>query len=554
MGGLPDAVRPLLGPLAAPDNLPWLAGALVGVILVKNLAMVAAFVWQVRLARRGAAALAARLTVAYLAAPMDYHLPRRNAQYVRGLRDLPEAIWFRGVLGLCNLVAEAAGVAALAVALAVIEPLGVGLAVLFLSALVAFNHRLMGRFFQRWGRAHAGAVRRLYELGGQVFANIKLVKASGAEPVVGARLDAAQRAGNDAEARRRLAQLAIRPVSEIAMLAAAIIILVAALHDAASPAEALPLLAVFGFGAVRLLPAINRISMHVNELKFTRPALAELEAELAGLSETPPGHARPAGLGFSRMLEVRGLAYRYPGAERAALEGVSFRLARGEVVGIAGASGAGKSTLVDAILGLVTPQAGEILADGAPVRPGDAAPRIGYAAQGSPVIAGTIRENVAFGVPPEAVDEAALAEAIEAAQLGPTVAALPAGLETQIGEFGVSLSGGQRQRVALARALYGRPALVVLDEATSDLDMATEAEIGAAVERLRGHCTILIVAHRLHLLRRCDRILFLGAGRVVAEGSFDELARTAAGFRRMVEAGSSATAGAATATAAERGA
>lgn len=548
---LPERLRPLLEPLTDPDSLAPLAAALIGVIVLKNLAMVAAYAWQIRVARRGASALANRLIAGYLAAPMEYHLQRRNAQYLRGLRDLPEMIWFRGALGLCNLVAEAAGIAALTLALALIEPVGVGLALLFLAALVALNHRIMGGHFHRWGKRYAALTKRLYQLGGQIFANIKLVRASGAEAPMAARLDAARQGATEVEARRRFAQLSIRPVSEIAMLAAAGIILAAALHDAETAAEALPLLAVFGFGAVRLLPAINRISMHVNDLKFVGPVIAELEAELAGLAAHPPALApaptRTTAPRFEARLALEGLRYRYPGAERWALDGVSLALAAGETVGIAGASGAGKSTLVDAILGLLTPQAGRILTDGrpmerapapdAPDRGADKGPGgVGYAAQGSPVIDATVRENIAFGVAPAEIDETALADAVAAAQLAETVAALPQGLDTEIGEAGVMLSGGQRQRIALARALYGRPSLLVLDEATSGLDMATEAEVSAAVDRLRERCTILIVAHRLHLLKRCDRILFLEAGRVVADGPFETLAATTPAFRRMIEA------------------
>ncbi|MEL6218500.1 MAG: ABC transporter ATP-binding protein [Pseudomonadota bacterium] len=543
---LPEGLQALIDPVVESASLALLSGILVAVIVLKNVALTAIFAWQTRVAARGASALTTELIASYLAAPLEYHLKRRNAQYLRGLRDVPEVIWFRGGLSLCNLVAEAAGIAALALALAVVEPLGVGLAVLFLGALVGLNHRIMGGYFQRWGNRYGELIRRLYQLGGQVFANIKLVRASAAEAAMAERLETTRRSSMEIEAYRRFAQLSIRPVSEIAMLIAAGIIMAVALHDATTAAEALPLLAVFGFGAVRLLPAINRISGHVNELKFVRPVVAEYEEELAALDAHPPVANHAATLRFKHQLQFQGLRYQYPDAARSALDGVSLTLNAGETVGIAGASGAGKSTLVDIVLGLLIPDAGTVLTDGGPaaflneatdVGPIDALGRgVGYAAQGSPVIDATIRENIAFGIAPEKIDAEQLRAAVEAAQLSETVAALPKGLDTEIGESGVRLSGGQRQRIALARALYGQPSLIVLDEATSGLDMSTEAEVSAAVDRLHGRCTILIVAHRLHLLKRCDRVLFMQEGRILAEGTFDTLAATTPSFRQMIEA------------------
>ncbi|MEM9761352.1 MAG: ABC transporter ATP-binding protein [Pseudomonadota bacterium] len=535
VSALPQTLQTVLVRITGVADLATLAGLLAGVIVVKNLAMAAVFDWQTRVARRGAIALGAELVHGYLHAPMAFHLSRRTAQYVRSLRDLPEGVWFRGGLGLCNLVAEIAGVAGLTLAMALVEPVGVGIAMLFLGALLVLNQVVMGGRFQRWGAVSGRMIRALYALGGQVFANVKLIRVSAAEATMIARIGSVQRDVLDLERKRRFAQLALRPISEIAMLGSGIIILIVGLYDSAGPTAALPLLAVFGFGAVRLLPAINRISMYTNDLKFTRAALLELQGELNAIAANPPTPMRAGTLNFERTLELRGITYRYGEDRHPALNGIDLTLAQGEIVGVAGVSGAGKSTLVDTMLGLLKPQAGEILVDGAAPRPGGGC-TVGYAAQGSPVLDMTIRENITLGVATEDIDAAALAEAIAAAALSETVANLPDGVDTLVGEHGVGLSGGQRQRVALARALYRRPRLVVLDEATSDLDMTTEAEVGSVVENLRGRCTVLLVAHRLHLLKRCDRILFMRAGRVVAEGRYDALIEIEPDFARMVAA------------------
>jgi ABC-type multidrug transport system fused ATPase/permease subunit len=145
----------------------------------------------------------------------------------------------------------------------------------------------------------------------------------------------------------------------------------------------------------------------------------------------------------------------------------------------------------------------------------------------------TIRENVAFGVPPEAIDESLVAEAIRDANLEPLIGRLPKGLDTEVGEFGTRFSGGQRQRIGIARALYGRPPLLILDEATSDLDTRTEFEIAKAIRQLKGAHTIILVAHRMHLLKDCDRVAFMKEGRIEAVGTFDELVATVPQFRNL---------------------
>jgi ABC-type multidrug transport system fused ATPase/permease subunit len=207
---------------------------------------------------------------------------------------------------------------------------------------------------------------------------------------------------------------------------------------------------------------------------------------------------------------------------------VSIRIPHGTAVGIIGGSGAGKSTAVDVLLGLLEPSSGKVTVDGIDIRgnPRGWQDMVGYVPQSIYLCDESLRANVAFGVPPEEIDEQALGRAIRAARLDDFVASLPDGLSTVVGERGVRLSGGQRQRIGIARALYHDPSVLVLDEATSALDTATESEVMDAVNALHGAKTLVIIAHRLSTVEQCDVVYRLEQGRVVGAGKLAEVVKT----------------------------
>jgi ABC-type multidrug transport system fused ATPase/permease subunit len=192
---------------------------------------------------------------------------------------------------------------------------------------------------------------------------------------------------------------------------------------------------------------------------------------------------------------------------------------RGESIGFIGSSGAGKSTLVDILLGLLTPNSGEVRVDGVNIQENlrNWQDQIGYVPQSIFLTDDTLRRNVAFGLPENQIDDNAITHAIRATQLEEFVASLPDGLETLVGERGIRLSGGQRQRIGIARALYHDPPVLVLDEATSSLDTATEHGVMQAVTALQGTKTLIIVAHRLSTVEHCDHLFRLEHGSVVTE-------------------------------------
>ena len=215
------------------------------------------------------------------------------------------------------------------------------------------------------------------------------------------------------------------------------------------------------------------------------------------------------------MLEVKDLHVHYGVIE--AIKGISFEVEQGEVIALIGANGAGKTTLADMILGLLPTETGAIKMDGMDIKsiPITWSRTIGYVPQSVYLTDDTIRNNVAFGIEKEQIDDALVWEALQQAQLKTFVESLPQGIDTIVGERGVKFSGGQRQRVAIARALYYDPAILVLDEATSALDNETESAVMEAIESLQGHKTLIIVAHRLTTIKSCDEVYEIADGKAV---------------------------------------
>lgn len=307
--------------------------------------------------------------------------------------------------------------------------------------------------------------------------------------------------------------------------------------------QALPLIALYALAGYRLLPALQQVYLQVSKLRVTKPALDALhrdlvanEIERRGAQTTPAAHD----VRLQHRLEVRGVVYRYPGASAAALDGVTLAVPARAMVGVVGQTGSGKTTAVDVLLGLLEPSEGSLVVDGTRIgRHNVGAWRrcVGHVPQHIFLVDDTMAANVAFGIPPTEIDMAAVERAARIANLhGFVTSELEQGYQTLLGERGVRLSGGQRQRVGIARALYHDPQVLVFDEATSALDTITERAVMDAVGNLERQKTIVLVAHRLSTVRRCDVIYLLDRGRVAASGTYDELMQRSAHFKMMVAA------------------
>ena len=295
-------------------------------------------------------------------------------------------------------------------------------------------------------------------------------------------------------------------------------------------AHAVAVLSVFMAASTRIAPAVLRLQQSALIIRSgigsagpTLDLIEELESikPLDNVSNVVTINHK----NFTPIVELKNVSLQYPLRKTKALNNVSLEVRPGKVVAIVGSSGAGKTSLVDVILGVVTPNTGEVRINNQ--HPLDAISdfpgAIGYVPQDVMIMNGTMRSNISMGFPIESATDELVLKAVHIAQLDDYINGLELGLETLVGDRGTKMSGGQRQRLGIARALFTQPRLLILDEATSSLDGETEANISDAVQGLRGEVTVIVIAHRLSTIRNADEVVYLDGGRILARGTFEQV-------------------------------
>ena len=520
--------QPLLHALGDPSPQALILGAmfgLVGIYLAKNLFLAFLAWWQMRFAFGVQAQLSQRLFTTYLRQPWIFHLQRNSAQLIRNAVNEVQQLWLLVLLPGMVVLSEGLVLLGIGCLLLVIELLGALIVVLVLGGATWGFHRWTRAHITFWGDArqyHDGL--RIQHLQ-QGLGGVKEVKLLGREGDFLAQYHVhnvqSARMGQFQSTLQQLPRLWL----ELLVVAGLTTLVLTMLAQGRDMSNIVPALGLFAAAAFRLMPSVNRVLSAVISLRYGLPVINTLHEELKLSVPEPVTQGNNGTPAFEKEIRLTNITYTYPGAPAPALNGLSIAIQKSECVGFVGASGSGKSTLVDVILGLLTPNVGQVAVDGRDIQQNLRAwqNQIGYVPQSIYLTDDTLRRNVAFGLPDEQIDDAAVNRAIKAAQLEDFVASLPDGLENIVGERGVRLSGGQRQRIGIARALYHDPAVLVLDEATSALDTATERGVMQAVTALQGSKTILIVAHRLSTVERCDRLYRLEQGRVAVEGSPDTM-------------------------------
>jgi len=302
----------------------------------------------------------------------------------------------------------------------------------------------------------------------------------------------------------------------------------------------LPILSVYALASVKLLPAFQNIYASIASIKSHGAAFESIQEDLA--NATINKNRKPATekkyLYPKESISLENITFTYPSIEQPALKNLNMKIQANTVVGIVGPSGSGKSTLIDILLGLIEPQKGSLNVDNKIITSKNCRSwqnTIGFVAQSIFLSESSIAENVAFGIPKEEINIDHVQQALKLAHLDDLVNTLEKGIFTKVGERGVQLSGGQRQRVGIARALYYEAQVLVFDEATSSLDGITEKMIMEAIHEFSGKKTIIMIAHRLKTVQKCNQIFFLDKGRVVDVGTYDELLSRNEHFRNMAE-------------------
>ena len=520
-------------------------GCAVFLILVGSLTFRAVTLWaQLRFSYMRNHEIGSRIVEGYLRQPYEWFLNRHSADLATNILSEVNIVVHHALFPAIEFIAQSTVAVLLLCLLLVVDPtLAMAIAVT-LGAAYGIVFLLVRKAMNKTGAVRLAANRQRFQAVHEAFGGIKAVKVGGLEATFLARF----RRPSEQLARKEVTAKMITELPSFAMQAVVfggmMLVILYLLVAKGGLQEALPILALYGFAGYRLMPALQSIYRELGQMRYAAPALTALHKDIAALekrNESQGWNEAAAEQSNSTVLvdgiELRGIEYTYPGAARASLNGLSLRIPALSRVGIVGPTGSGKTTTVDVLLGLLRPSAGDLLVDGQRVFVQGLSrwqKTLGYVPQSIYLADDTIAANIAFGVPSEKIDGAAVQRAAQVANLHDFVIRdLPEGYDTRVGERGVRLSGGQLQRIGIARALYHDPDVLILDEATSALDNLTEQAVMEAVENLGGRKTIVMIAHRLSTVRECDQIYLMQDGMITASGTYGELLRTSEAFRAM---------------------
>lgn len=513
------------------DFVIWCIIALIIIFIVKAAYLTFEYSIQYRFVFNNRFMTQSRLLEVYLNRPYEYFLSAQSGEIVRVVQS-DAGNSFDMLTVVLNFATEAVVSVAIITAIFVINPFMTIFVAASLLILMAVLEKLFHPFLSKEGEIYQRTYAETNKWLLQSISGIKEIKVTETE---GFFLDNFVKYGQKMVNAARWSstlQNVPRNLIELVSVCSMMIVLgimIAAGHELDS---LLPSLSAFVMAAVKLLPSANRMVASVTQVTFYEPALDNMLEKLAVLEEQVSGDSgEMEDLPLIKEIRLMKIDYTYPGGEKKIFDQADFVVPVGSSVGIIGTSGAGKTTAVDILLGLLKPQAGQVLADGVDVSTNMQGwlAHIGYIPQMIFMLDDTIRANVVFGhieansvkgrgrLDSDTDAEKAVWSALEEAQLADFVKTLPKGIDTAIGERGMRLSGGQRQRIGIARALFMNPDVLVFDEATSALDNETEEAIMQSINALHGKKTMIIIAHRLTTIEGCDMVYRAGEGKILLE-------------------------------------
>lgn len=551
-------ILPFLGILTAPDRvirnprIGWLVEALQitrpqQLVLLLTLTFVVAvlasgairmlLLWaNTRYTSATGSELALEVYRRTLYQPYQVHLARNSSEVITGIINKVNTVVGGIIQSTLTLISSLVFLTAIMAALLAIDPLIASIAAFGFGTAYALIILGVRRRLARESRKGAGLETQVLKALQEGLGGIRDVLLDGTQPVY---CDIFRNA--DHPLRRAIGNHGIIAQTPRYFMEAIGMVLIAGLAFGLSLkpgglSASLPILGALALGAQRMLPALQQSYASWVTVSASQAPLADtldfLDQPLPQEALGPP----PLPLPFQDSIQFKGVRFRYSTDGPWVLDHVDLRIPKGARIGFVGTTGSGKSTAMDLLMGLLTPTEGEIEVDGEPLR----GPRIrawqralAHVPQSIFLADTTLAENIAFGVPEASIDMDRVRQAALQGRISEFIERRQEGYRSRIGERGIRLSGGQRQRIGIARALYKEAMVLVFDEATSALDNATEQSVMEAIEGLDRDLTILIIAHRLTTVRRCDTIVQLEQGRVAAQGTYDEMMETSESFRRM---------------------
>ena len=538
-----------LGLPASPTGpvLLMMAGVAGLALLLKSIVSFALLLRTYRFLAHRQAMISGRLVSSILSSQL-VNLQKFSSQEVAYALTLGVNSLTLGVLGGTSvIVAEAAVLIVLSVGLLAVDPLVAVSATLFFGGIALFLYRILGSRARKLGARQTETEVASIASIQNALRGYREISVSGRRTLIVEAFQGLRWRAAEVQADLQIVSQVSKYVFEVALiLGAAILVTTQSIsHDTKS---AIAVIAIFLAATSRIVPSLLRLQQSSVGIKAAMGAAAPVFNVLDNLVR-PSSYLGVADSDLSRVLdginlrfvefdsgfELHNVSFRYPGAESWAVSNLSLSVYPGQSLALVGPTGAGKSTIADLILGVLAPDSGTVQVGGlsplvvSQLQPGAMA----YAPQETAIFEGTVRSNVAFGIPLDRIRDDWVWSALEKAHLADFVRSQHLGLDTQVGEHGVRLSGGQRQRLGLARALFTSPQLLVMDEATSALDAETEHSVSQTIQELSGTVTLVIVAHRLATVRACDVVAYVDRGAVSVIGTFEEVRRTQPHFDKQ---------------------
>lgn len=473
--------------------------------------------------------LSLRLFAAYLGQGYAFFLGKNSYEFGKNINNEIKNVVNGSIMQMTDITTYGIQIILLAVFLFVVDPVSS----VIISALILVVY--MAIFFSSkkkldsLGEEGFSLMTILTRLTSEVFWGIKTAKISGTEKnFIDAFTAPSRRYSKNVAAEEVIGTLPKYVLEATGMSAIILFIIFLTIRSEGNFSSTISSISLYAYAGYRLLPSMQNFFRALTKLKYsaagTEKIIAEFKLEKSALplpsQDIPP-------LPFTSSIVLDGVSFTYPNKSDPTLKNISLEIKVNTIVGFCGTTGSGKTTTIDVILGLLVPQRGSLLIDGEKI---DDANRnawqknIGYVPQSVYLSNTSIRENIAFGIPSEKIDDEAVERAAKMAQIHDFIRGeLKEGYNSKVGERGVCLSGGQQQRLGIARALYTNPPVIVLDEATSALDGKTETDVMNAIDNLAGHKTVLIIAHRTSTLKKCDVIYKITKGEIERKGTYREL-------------------------------
>ena len=508
--------------------------------LFKNIFLFAVIYLQAKIFRDVNIENSKRLFQSYLNSPYFFHLNRNPAIIDRNvLGEVHRSTKF--VDNLMNLIRESLVMIVIFILLLFVQPLislAVFLVIGFFAVIFYFAVKKKMTFLSKQSQHHRGYQVQLIN---QVFGAIKDTKIMAREPYF---INKFKNETIGAERFNFFSQIVgktPRQFMEILGVIAILSVILLFIRNGHSVNSMIPVLGLLGIATIRLIPSFNVVTSMLTQMRGTVVSFNLVVNELTGFEKYSNkmnnfATKKDENKFLNQNIELQNITYKYPNSNKDALKNISFKIKAGNSVAIIGETGSGKSTLIDIILGLLEPSKGQITVEGKNINTNYSMwqRKIGYIAQDIYLIDDTIKRNIAFGIPDHDIDEDRIQRAIQLTQLSDFITDLDLGVNSTVGNRGIRLSGGQRQRIGIARALYQKTEILILDEATSSLDMETEKKLMKDIESLRDNYTLIVATHRLSTIKNCDEVFLLSGGKLVDQGHFKELASRHNEFKTIV--------------------